>query len=54
MIIRTLQGSNERLDALVASFEKALFGSKAELIDSAQNELEFEGIEKAIAQVEVE
>jgi len=39
---------------LVASFKKALFGTKSEKIDPAQYELELEDIETAIAQVEAE
>jgi len=35
---------------LVASFKKALFGTKSEKIDPAQYELELEDIETAIAQ----
>lgn len=53
-IIRTQQDQNARLEALVASFKKALFGSKSEKIDPAQYELELEDIETAIAQVEAE
>lgn len=53
-IIRTQQDQNARLEALVASFKKALFGSKSEKVDPAQYELELEDIETAIAQVEVE
>ncbi|MEL7388410.1 MAG: IS66 family transposase [Pseudomonadota bacterium] len=51
-IIRAQQDQNARLEALVASFKKALFGSKSEKIDPAQYELELEDIETAIAQVE--
>lgn len=53
-IIRTQQDQNARLEALVASFKKALFGSKSEKVDPAQYELELEDIETAIAQVEAE
>jgi transposase len=53
-IIRAQQDQNERLEALVASFKKALFGSKSEKIDPAQYELELEDIETAITQVEAE
>lgn len=53
-IIRTQQDQNARLEALVASFKKALFGAKSEKIDPAQYELELEDIETAIAQVEAE
>ncbi|WP_114391507.1 IS66 family transposase [Notoacmeibacter marinus] len=53
-IIRAQQDQNARLEALVASFKKALFGSKSEKIDPAQYELELEDIETAIAQVETE
>ncbi len=53
-IIRAQQDQNARLEALVASFKKALFGTKSEKIDPAQYELEFEDIETAIAQVEAE
>jgi transposase len=53
-IIRTQQDQNARLEALIASFKKALFGSKSEKIDPAQYELELEDIETAIAQVEAE
>ena len=53
-IIRAQQGQNARLEALVASFKKALFGNKSEKIDPAQYELELEDIETAIAQVEAE
>ena len=53
-IIRAQQDQNARLEALVASFEKALFGAKSEKIDPAQYELELEDIETAIAQVEAE
>ncbi len=53
-IIRAQQDQNARLEALVASFKKALFGSKSEQIDPAQYELELEDIETAIAQVEAE
>ena len=35
-IIRAQQDQNARLEALVASFKKALFGSKSEKIDPAQ------------------
>lgn len=52
--IRTQQDQNARLEALVASFKKALFGAKSEKIDPAQYELELEDIETAIAQVEAE
>ncbi len=53
-IIRTQQDQNARLEALAASFKKALFGAKSEKIDPAQYELELEDIETAIAQVEAE
>ena len=53
-IIRTQQDQNARLEALVASFKKALFGAKSEKVDPAQYELELEDIETAIAQVEAE
>lgn len=53
-IIRAQQDQNARLEALVASFKKALFGVKSEKIDPAQYELELEDIETAIAQVEAE
>lgn len=53
-IIRAQQDQNARLEALVTSFKKALFGSKSEKIDPAQYELELEDIETAIAQVEAE
>lgn len=53
-IIRARQDQNARLEALVASFKKALFGSKSEKIDPGQYELELEDIEAAIAQVEAE
>ena len=53
-IIRAQQDQNARLEALIASFKKALFGSKSEKIDPAQYELELEDIETAIAQVEAE
>ena len=53
-IIRVQQDQNARLEALVASFKKALFGAKSEKIDPAQYELELEDIETAIAQVEAE
>lgn len=53
-IIRAQQDQNARLEALVASFKKALFGTKSEKIDPAQYELELEDIETAIAQVEAE
>lgn len=53
-IIRAQQDQNARLEALVASFKKALFGGKSEKIDPAQYELELEDIETAIAQVEAE
>ena len=53
-IIRAQQDQNARLEALVASFKKALFGSKSEKMDPAQYELELEDIETAIAQVEAE
>ena len=53
-IIRAQQDQNARLEALVASFKKALFGAKSEKIDPAQYELELEDIEMAIAQVEAE
>ena len=51
-IIRAQQDQNARLETLVASFKKALFGAKSEKIDPAQYELELEDIETAIAQVE--
>ena len=53
-IIRAQQDQNTRLEALVVSFKKALFGAKSEKIDPAQYELELEDIETAIAQVEAE
>lgn len=53
-IIRVQQDQNARLEALVASFKKALFGTKSEKVDPAQYELELEDIETAIAQVEAE
>lgn len=53
-IIRAQRDQNVRLEALVASFKKALFGAKSEKIDPAQYELELEDIETAIAQVEAE
>lgn len=53
-IIRAQQDQNARLEALVASFKKALFGAKSEKIDPAQYELELEGIETAIAQEKAE
>lgn len=53
-IIRVQRDQNARLEALVASFKKALFGTKSEKIDPAQYELELEDIETAIAQVEAE
>ncbi|MBM1690690.1 IS66 family transposase [Sulfitobacter geojensis] len=53
-IIRVQQDQNVRLEALVASLKKALFGAKSEKIDPAQYELELEDIETAIAQVEAE
>ncbi|WP_299289101.1 IS66 family transposase, partial [uncultured Tateyamaria sp.] len=53
-IIRAQQDQNARLEALVASFKKALFGTKSEKIDPAQYKLELEDIETAIAQVEAE
>jgi len=53
-IIRAQQDQNARLEALVASFKKALFGAKSEKIDPGQYELELEDIETAIAQVEAE
>jgi len=53
-IIRVQQDQNARLEALVASFKKALFGTKSEKVDPAQFELELEDIETAIAQVEAE
>lgn len=53
-IIRAQQDQNARLEALVASFKKALFGAKSEKIDPAQYKLELEDIETAIAQVEAE
>jgi len=53
-IIRAQQDQNARLEALVASFKKALFGAKSEKIDPAQYELELEDIETAIAQVKAE
>lgn len=53
-IIRTQRDQNARLEALVASFKKTLFGSKSEKVDPAQYELELEDIETAIAQVESE
>ncbi|BBU59690.1 transposase (plasmid) [Mameliella alba] len=53
-IILAQQDQNARLEALVASFKKALFGAKSEKIDPAQYELELEDIETALAQVEAE
>ena len=53
-IIRTQRDQNARLEALVASFKKALFGAKSEKIDPVQYELELEDLEAAIAQVEAE
>ena len=53
-IIRAQQDQNAQLEALIASFKKALFGAKSEKIDPAQYELELEDIETAIAQVEAE
>lgn len=53
-IIRAQQDQNARLEALVASFKKALIGAKSEKIDPGQYELELEDIETAIAQVEAE
>jgi transposase len=53
-IIRAQQDQNARLEALLASFKKALFGAKSEKIDPAQYKLELEDIETAIAQVEAE
>lgn len=53
-IIRAQQDQNARLEALVASFKKALFGAKSEKVDPAQYELKLEDIETAIAQVEAE
>jgi hypothetical protein len=53
-IIRAQQDQNARLESLLASFKKALFGAKSEKIDPAQFELELKDIETAIAQVEVE
>ena len=53
-IIRAQQDQNARLEALVVSFKKALFGAKSEKIDPAQYELELEDIETAISQVEAE
>ncbi|MCG8407704.1 MAG: IS66 family transposase [Phycisphaerales bacterium] len=53
-IIRAQQDQNARLEALVASFKKALFGAKSEKIAPRQYELELEDIETAIAQVEAE
>lgn len=50
-IIRVQQDQNARLEALVASFKKAPFGSKSETVDPAQYEPELEDIETAIAQV---
>jgi len=44
-IIRAQQDQNARLEALVASFKKALFGAKSEKIDPAQYELELEDLE---------
>lgn len=48
------QDQNARLEALVASFKKALFGIKSEKIDPGQYEMEFEDIETAIPHVEAE
>lgn len=53
-IIVKQRDQNARLEALVASFKKALFGAKSEKIDPGQYELELEDIETAIAQVEAE
>ena len=53
-IIRAQQDRNARLEALVASFKKALFGARSEKIDPGQYDLELEDIETAIAQVEAE
>lgn len=53
-IIRAQQDQNARFEALVASFKKAILGSKSEKIDPAQYELELEDIETAVAQVEAE
>ncbi|WP_298966903.1 IS66 family transposase [uncultured Roseibium sp.] len=53
-IIRAQQDQNTRLEALVASFKKALFGARSEKIDPGQYELELEDIETAIAKVEAE
>lgn len=53
-IIRAQQDQNARLEALVASFKKALFGAKSEKIDPDQFELKLEDIETAIARVEAE
>lgn len=53
-IIRAQQDRSARLEALVSSFKKALFGWKSEKIDPAQYELELEDIETAIVQVEAE
>jgi transposase len=53
-IIVKQQDQNDRLEALVAAFKKALFGAKSERIDPSQYELELEDIETAIAQVEAE
>ena len=53
-IIRVQQDQNARLEALVASFKKALFGVKSEKFDPTQYELELEDIETAIAEVEAE
>lgn len=52
--IRAQQDQNARLEALVVSFKKALFGSKSEKIDPTQNELELDDIETATAHVEAE
>ncbi len=53
-LIRAQQDQNAGLEALLASFKKALFGSKSEKVDPAKYELELEDIETAIAQVEAE
>ena len=53
-IIVKQQDQNDRLEALVAAFKKALFGAKSERIDPSQYELELEDIETAIALVEAE
>ncbi|MBG6203554.1 hypothetical protein IWQ48_004714 [Labrenzia sp. EL_13] len=53
-IIRTQRDQNARLETLVASFKKALFGARSEKVDPGQYELELEDMETAIAQVEAD